>query len=363
MSQKYPDTIKNFQIQIFDPRYTMEIEAPKQKTRLRIPTPRRWAVVFLHTSGMSFRQIEEEGICTRSSAADIWSKYMLTGHVKDRPKKGRPKATNAREERALMRYALKNPQESTRELAKLDFANKTISKSTINRILVRNDVRAYRPTKKTDITEVNRKKRYDWAMERIDWTIEDWMSVIFSDESMVTNILPRKFIRKRISDPKIYQTNTSRGSYPIKVHVWGAISFLRVGRLFPIEETLTSKKYTDILNDHLIPSFDGLTTGALLFQQDNAPVHAARDTRTFLREKGIQTIEWPPQSPDLNPIENVWAFLKAKIHKDTKNETDLYKELLKIWSKIPDEFLYNLYNSMHERIIEVIAYRGGPTSF
>ena len=75
----------------------------------------------------------------------------------------------------------------------------------------------------------------------------------------------------------------------------------------------------------------------LIFQQDNATRHTPREPKAAIDILfGENTIEWPPNSPDLSPIKNVWATLKEKLSSwDIKNFDDLLENIMDIWVKFP----------------------------
>ena len=75
----------------------------------------------------------------------------------------------------------------------------------------------------------------------------------------------------------------------------------------------------------------------LYFQQDNAACHVSQESKAVIEVLfGKNYIEWPPNSPDLSPIENVWAILKEKLsRRDIKNFDDLRENILDIWIKFP----------------------------
>ena len=81
-----------------------------------------------------------------------------------------------------------------------------------------------------------------------------------------------------------------------------------------------------------------------IFQQDNYPKHkATKKTTAFFKSNKIKLLEWPPQSPDLNPIENLWAYLDENVNKINVTDKILYYTALqKAWNKIDPEYLKKL---------------------
>jgi DDE superfamily endonuclease len=135
--------------------------------------------------------------------------------------------------------------------------------------------------------------------------------------------------------------------------------------LVVLEGTLDSVGYVRLLSENLFDSVDLMHLGLdFIFQQDNAPCHVSRHTMQFFTTNEIKLLEWPSQSPDLNPIEHVWAFMKKKLGKMIiKNKTELIQQVRAVWSSIPREFIRNLIDSMPRRIEEVVRARGGTTSY
>ena len=75
-------------------------------------------------------------------------------------------------------------------------------------------------------------------------------------------------------------------------------------------EGVTAQVYRDMLEEEL-PTLMNADT---IFMHDNAPIHTARKVKGYLQEMAFQVLNWPPYSPDLNPIENMWKLLKQGIH-------------------------------------------------
>ena len=141
--------------------------------------------------------------------------------------------------------------------------------------------------------------------------------------------------------------------------VWGCFSANGVGDIHIIKDTLTSAKYVRILSDHMVPSARRLIGPKYVFQQDNDPKHTANNTKKWFQDKKIELLDWPAQSPDLNPIENLWNHLKQLIRKENiTNIKDLPSAIERCWKSISKEYCQSLVKSMTHRIDETIKNRG-----
>ena len=127
-----------------------------------------------------------------------------------------------------------------------------------------------------------------------------------------------------------------------------------------IDGKIKSSDYKIIIENNILPIFEESTKN-LIFMQDNAPIHKAKLVIEFLLEKEIETFDWPPQSPDLNPIENMWAILKSKRARNfpmPKSKKELIAQTEQIWYEFGEEICINLSNSMIKRLNEVIKKNG-----
>jgi transposase len=126
--------------------------------------------------------------------------------------------------------------------------------------------------------------------------------------------------------------------------------------------------------EHIVPLIDGWirlelqeTGRQLVLMQDHAPGHAAATTREDLLERLIEVVNWPPFSPDLNPIETIWNWMKDWIEEKYEDKQYPYEQLRKIvkeaWDEIPDERLIELLNTMPQRCQDVITAKGGYTKW
>jgi 2-polyprenyl-6-methoxyphenol hydroxylase-like FAD-dependent oxidoreductase len=140
--------------------------------------------------------------------------------------------------------------------------------------------------------------------------------------------------------------------------VWGGISMRGTTNLSVIAGTVDSRVYQNILNEN-IPTMSALYPDGYILQQDNARPHTSRTTIEFFKKYRLVVLKWPAGSPDLNPIENLWAIMKRKLERAQKRTISEWKaEIEKIWSDIRPDVIKSFIESMPRRIQMVIEADG-----
>lgn len=147
---------------------------------------------------------------------------------------------------------------------------------------------------------------------------------------------------------------------------WGGINTDGRTDLVVIPGRLTGQRYVDeVLRPHVIP-MRGAIGDDFLLMQDNATPHTARVSTAFIKEQGIDTLDWPARSPDLNPLENLWDQVKNEADRHIHRHTTLAELsgiIQRAWHRIDQQKIINLINSMRKRCIETIDNDGGHIDF
>ena len=158
-----------------------------------------------------------------------------------------------------------------------------------------------------------------------------------------------------------------RGNCNFSAMFWGCITYQGVGTFTEVEDNINSRKYIIILYTYLWPVIAGhFPTDEYLFPDENAPVHASRETKRWKQENNIKCMTWPSQSPDLNIIENVWCTIKIRLQSqitDVKNRTQLVAKMKKIWISLPQHYIRSLYATIPKRLGQVIRSKGHATKY
>uniref|UniRef100_A0A9J8BXK4 Tc1-like transposase DDE domain-containing protein n=1 Tax=Cyprinus carpio carpio TaxID=630221 RepID=A0A9J8BXK4_CYPCA len=149
------------------------------------------------------------------------------------------------------------------------------------------------------------------------------------------------------------------------VMVWGAMSSAGVGPLCFLRSKVNAAVYQEVLEHFMLPAADQLYGDAdFIFQQDLAPAHSAKATSTWFKDHGIPVLNWPANSPDLKPIENLWSIVNRKMrYARPKNAEELKATIRATWALITPEQCHRLLDSMPRRIAAVIQPKGAPTKY
>ncbi|KAL0193782.1 hypothetical protein M9458_012078 [Cirrhinus mrigala] len=253
--------------------------------------------------------LHKEGKTQKSSV----SKH-INREAKGRKRCGRKKCTSNRDNHTLERIVKQNPLKNVGEI------HKDASRTTTHRHLQDMGFSCHIPCVKPLLNNRPRQKRLAWAKDKNDWTAAEWSKVMKRGEAQNPCCLRSK---------------------------------------------VNAAVYQDVLEHCMLPAADQLYGDAdFIFQQDLAPAHSAKATSTWFKEHAIPVLNWPANSPDLNPIENLWGIVKRKMRYARPNNAEELKATIRAtWALITPEQCHRLVDSMPRRIAAVIQAKGAPTNY
>lgn len=335
-------------------------------------TETKQAFISMMLQGFTINQAKESlGVPVDLATLYRWKKLSLTqGHLTPKKASGRPEKATPRGKRAVINTAKSNPSFSFARVA--NESNAGVGRDTVRKILKSVDISSFIALKKPKLTAEHARNRLDFAQRHANLTLNDWTNWAFSDESMIELDCAEGTKRFLITpsqrlEPQFVHGKKQQGGG--KLMIWSYIDYDGVGQLLFIEGGLDAQLYIEILKKTVYPYLierldqNGLPT---TWMDDGATCHDADVVIQFCAEKGIQRPKWPSCSPDLNPIEWVWGWIKHKLSQlkqYPRNIAQLKLEITKIWNEIDPESIKKLYKGMNKRIQAVIAANGWNTIY
>jgi RNAse (barnase) inhibitor barstar len=227
--------------------------------------------------------------------------------------------------------------------------------------------------KKPFLTPQHHLARRKWAAEKRAWGMVDWTCIIWTDERSVEIGKHSRCIRvwrkagDRFKESCLVPTFKSGRQ---SLMIWGCIAYGRLGPLVCIpKDQRTGVDYVNlVLAGPLWDFYSELSEerGAVKVMEDGAPIHHAGIAKAFRAAQHMDILDHPAQSPDINPIENVWKTLKIRVNArpdHPKNLDQLWDVLQEEWKKIGVDFINGLISSMPQRAEAVYRVKGRSTKY
>lgn len=322
--------------------------------------------IAMHLEGYSNRYIARFFKRSPTTVSKVLTRFIQTNSIERKVGSGRKRKTDARTDRFIVEQVKRNRFITCNEIKALGSLQQ-LSNTTISRRIVEfGGFFSYWAANKPFISDKNKQHRMRWCLARQNWTKEQWRQIMWSDESpFVLRYNAKKRVWRQHNERYKPECMTATVKHDVKLMVWGCFTAHGVGNLHLIEGIMDQHIYKSILENHLLPSASKLfPNGLWTFQQDNDPKHTSIMIRNWIIEKQLCQLEWPAQSPDLNPIENLWSFVDRQCrHRTPKTKQELFTIIEDAWKNIPLTMLETLVDSMPDRCKAVIANNGWPTKY
>ena len=284
---------------------------------------------------------------------------------KKRVEKRRRKIT-PHELRRIKREAARKPLATSRAI--FQSCNMSEVPRSTRCSILRDLAKVRKAEKRPPLNKTHKTKRQDWAKKYLK---TDFSKVFWSDEMRVSLDGPDGWARGWITKGQQVPYRLRRQQGGGGILVWAGIIKDQLVGPFRVDDgvKINSQTYCQFLEDTFFkkwykkksPSFKK----NMIFMQDNAPSHASKYTTAWLARKGIKgekIMTWPPCSPDLNPIENLWSFMKCEIYREGRQYTSLnsvWEAVVAAARKVDHKQIKTLTESMDGRLLSIMEKKGG----
>jgi transposase len=328
----------------------------------------RAAAVTLRRLGETQTQAADQLGTTRQAVARWEHRYEETGQVYEGERRGRRRETTELEDEMLVATAVIQPFNTPRQLKrKLEM---DVSSRTIDRRLIEADLPGRVAVHAKDFTDEDIRKRLSFAEGYKNWTEQQWDRVLFADEKkfLGDGSMGRVYVRRPPGQALNPEYCVDKKPHPVKVNVWGCFAASGIGYCYIFNDILDAKLYKSILSSNLISSAEHLfpqdPAEQWWFLQDNDPKHTSREINKWLHNNGISCLDFPPYSPDLNPIENLWNNIARRVEvREAATMEQLQEVVAEEWAATATDLLKTLAHSMPKRCLAVIDAKGHHTHY
>lgn len=304
------------------------------------------------------RQIAEKLQISKSSVSRIFNEKDLSLSPE---KLGRKSRISTENETKLLGVVRRNPHLGLRRISKK--VKFECSHTTVLKVLKKHKFVKKTVKKKIFLKKVTKNKRSHYCkkllLEKVsleNWIFVDEKKFKFNGPDGYNQIWQEKKSKKK---PCFYSTDYHdfRG-----VMVFMAISKNGILYIERIRGSITGEFYSKLICERLLPIIQARHGENFTIVQDNARGHVSKLAKKCFMEKNIRFSDHPPNSPDLNPIENVWSLLSRAVYEEKRtfnNDDELWEQIMLKKEEIPIENIANCIDKLTEQSLEVYKLNGG----
>jgi len=304
-------------------------------------------------SGKSYREIHRLTGMSIGNISKLYKKFQKTGTVQNLKRSGRPAKVTTQIEKKVQQMISKKRDITSKEIQSKLQKDISLSDSTIRRIRKKLGYTGSKGKPIDKLSQGQKLERLRWLKKYKKSNFSGW---IWSDEKPFELYKRRRLVWKAPGESVPLVSTTK---YPPKVSVWAAISKKGKSDIAIWKGRQNSKKYTEILQQYLLPFINKAFKQRYIFQQDRDTTHRSRFTLQWLEKKKIRTVFTPANSPDLNPIELIWNILQARVSaRNPQSEKQLIKIIKKEWALITQDEINKCINHCKSLGTQVLENEG-----
>ena len=277
----------------------------------------------------------------------------------NRNKRNKTKKIKENEVEFIENLILDKPSTSLNEMIKSlkEKYNKKVGKETIRRMLKERGFKNIFAKNTPNLNQNHIDIRKSYCSNNLNY----FNDIVFIDES--TFKLDENNVRvwtkaknKASNEKEMINERSNKGN--VKVNVLAGITS-GVGKIFMkiFRGNMDQYQFLYLLSDELIPKINSELGEDFKLQMDNASYHYGHSVKEFIEDENVRIVYQPPKSPDLNPIERVWSYLKFEVNQEKPRSQEQLEEVIqRKWNEMRDKTIkvfvckhYEIVNKIHEK--------------
>lgn len=315
---------------------------------------------LFHDHGHSVEEIAAMLPTTEKTVRKWINRYAVNGNVDRIKPPGRPRITTAQQNQEMAQYLRDNPFSTAIKAAALQ----NVPYFTATRRIRESGISAHIASREIQLTDQHRRERVRFARYMLDdFGVDNFEKIIFTDEKTFRSDENRRQLVYRPKGQRYderYVTH-DKSSGKVTAGYWGWISCAGPGEIVATGTRFDAPAYMYMLDSVGLPSIEAQfgSLNDIVFQQDNASWH--RPVADYLQRRNIEVLPWPAKSPDLSPIELVWAYMEnTRSPLIQRNHAALDEYVRFKWEDLRNkpDFFRNLYAGLRNRFEYVIQHNG-----